>query len=463
MLLKIIYMKRKHFFLIPVLSSLLLLGSCEKFLDVEPKENTSDDVTIVDEPSARTAVRGLYNQLASNGYYGYSFQTLGFFSSDNIEYTGSQTVNKQLTNHDVKSDLAVLATSWSAIYNTINRSNNIIAKLPDLPLTTTFTEEVRNGLLGEAYFVRALSYFDLVRTWGGVQLVLEPTATANNKQSIPRSSVQETYAQVLADLVQAETLLPNTINRIRATKNTVWALRARYHLYQKEWALAEEYAGKLIDDVSNYELVAPYSAFFGNNALASRESILELYYSNTVTNNQASQWLPTTKGGVGWIKPSPQIVSLLNDPAIGGNRNSLLLSAIINGVENWYGNLYYRIVSSGGTDPAFLIRFSELYLIRAEARAQLDNTEGAAADLNAVRARAALPDTEANTKEGLLLAIEEENRVEFALENHRWYDLLRTGRAATVLGIEDPNKLLLPIPFSETLIDPVNLPQNPGY
>ncbi len=440
----------------------LALSSCEKFLDVQPKEYVSDNVTIVDEATAKTAVRGIYNQLASNGYYGYSFQTIGFFSGDNIEYTGSQTVNKQLTNHDVKADLGVLGTSWSAIYNTINRANNVIAKVPGLSLTGTFTDSVRNGLLGEAYFLRALGYFDLARTWGGVQLVLEPTTSAGGKSTLPRSSVQETYAQVLADLLQAETLLPETVNRIRATRKTVWALRARYHLYQKEWAKAEEYASKLIGDVQNYQLLQPYSAFFANNALATKESVFELYYSTTFTNNQASQWLPTTKGGVGWIKPTSKTVALLNDPAVGGNRNSLLLAVTANNLESWFGNLYYRIASNGGTDPAYLIRIAELILIRAEARAQLGNLAGATIDLDLIRKRAGLQPTTATTQEELLAAIEAENQVEFALENHRWYDLLRTGRAQTVLGIADPNKLLLPIPYGEVLVDP-NLPQNPGY
>ncbi|GAO42494.1 RagB/SusD family nutrient uptake outer membrane protein [Flavihumibacter petaseus] len=455
-------MKRQYISISLMFSAVLLLGSCKKFLDVQPKENISDDVTIVDEASAKTAVRGIYNQLASNGYYGYSFQTIGFFSGDNIEYTGSQTVNKQLTNHDVKSDLGVLATSWSAIYNTINRANNVIAKVPVLATTGTFTDSVKNGLLGEAYFIRALAYFDLARTWGGVQLVLEPTASAGSRESTPRATLQETYAQVLKDLVTAEGLLPEKVNRIRASKQTVWALRARYHLYQQQWAEAEAYASKLIGDIQNYQLLSPYNAFFANNALATKESIFELYYSTTSTNNQASQWLPTTKGGVGWIKPTTKAIGLLNDPAVGGNRNSLLQVVSINSLDTWWGNLYYRIVSSGGTDPAYLIRVGEMYLIRAEARAQQDKLEDAAFDLNAIRRRAGLEATTAANRDDLLLAIENENQVEFALENHRWYDLLRTGRAQTVLGISDPNKLLLPIPYSEVLVDP-NLPQNPGY
>ncbi|MET0299653.1 MAG: RagB/SusD family nutrient uptake outer membrane protein, partial [Flavitalea sp.] len=295
-----------------------LFSSCEKFLDVEPKELTSDNITIIDENSAKTAVRGLYNQLGSNGYYGYTFQTLGFFSGDNIQYVGSQTVNQQLTNHDVKSDLAAVGTAWAAIYNTINRANNILAKVPELAVTSTFTETVKNQLIGEAYFVRALSYFDLARTWGGVQIVLEPTTSATSRPVVPRSSLAQTYAQVLDDLNKAEGLLPVTTNRIRATKKTVYALKARYYLYQQQWAEAETNATLIIGDAANYQLHSPYSSFFAGNAQATPESVFELYYTTTVTNNQASQWQPSTRGGVGWIKPTSAIVTLLNDPLKGG-------------------------------------------------------------------------------------------------------------------------------------------------
>jgi hypothetical protein len=430
-----------------------MLFSCNKSLDVSPKDQTSDDLTIVDGNSAQTAVRGIYYELESNDYYGYTFQTLGFFSGDNIQYVGSQTVNQQLTNHAVSSDLAALNTSWSAIYNTINRANNVLAKVPSLATTATFTDALKNQLLGEAYFLRALGYFDLARTWGGVQLILTPTVSAADQTKLKRSSQADTYAQVLKDLTQAETLLPNTTNRIRATRKTAYALHARLALYQNDWANAELYATKMITD-NSYVLIAPYNAFFANNAMATQESIFELYYNTNVTNSEASQWQPTTNGGVGWVIPSSSIVTLLTNPLTSGNRNTLIQTVVSSGVTKYYGNLYYR---APGTDPAFLIRLAEVYLIRAEARAQQSNLIGAnsaASDLNAVRARAGLAVTTATTQSDLLLAIENENRVEFAFEDHRWYDLVRTGRAGAVLGITDNSKLLLPIPYAQTLIDP---------
>jgi len=440
----------------------ILLGStlfsCKKFLEVKPRDAVSDEQTIVDGNSAQTAVRGIYNTLESNDYYGNTFQTLGFFSGDNIQYVGSQTVNQQLTNHAVVSDLAALNTAWGAIYNVINRSNNVLAKVPGLPVSATFNQALKDQLIGEAYFLRALAYFDLARTWGGVQLILTPTGSPTDQTKKSRSTLTETYAQVLSDLTLAEGLLPATTNRIRATQKTAFALHARLSLYQKDWQNAEFYASKLIGD-SNYALIAPYNAFFANNVTASRESVFELYYNTNVTNSQGYNWQPSTNGGVGWITPTSTIVTLLTSPAIGGNRSTLIQTVTSAGVTRYYGNLYYR---TAGTDPAFLIRLAELYLIRAEARAERENLTGSADDLNAVRFRAGLGITDAKTKDQLLLAIENENRVEFALENHRWYDLVRTGRAGTVLGITDNNKLLLPIPYAQLLID-TNLKQNPGY
>jgi hypothetical protein len=106
----------------------------------------------------------------------------------------------------------------------------------------------------------------------------------NRKRGIARSTQAETYAQVLADLTTAEPLLSATTNRYRATRKTVWALRSRYHLYQKEWDKAEEYATKLITDNASYQLVKPYSAFFANDARGTAESVFEIFYSANETN-----------------------------------------------------------------------------------------------------------------------------------------------------------------------------------
>jgi hypothetical protein len=123
--------------------------------------------------------------------------------------------------------------------------------------------------------------------------------------------------------------------------------------------------------------------------------------------------------------------------------------------------MYFRAATDD--DPAYLLRIAEMYLIRAEARARQNNLSGGLADLNAVRARAEAPaNNTAQSQESLLLAVEEERRVEFAFEPHRWYDLVRTGRAQAVLGVQNAQRLLMPLPVIDLQANP-NLQQNPGY
>lgn len=444
-------------YIIPLLFSISLL-SCKKFLDVQPRDAISDELTIVDKSSAQTALRGVYRALASDSYYGNSFQSIGYLGGDNVQWTGSQSIVQQFIEHKVKADNSTVAGIWSAIYSTINRANHVIAKVPTV-VDANFSTAEKNQVVGEAHFIRALAYFDLARTWGGAQIVLSPTLSSTDKKGIKRSTQADTYAQVLKDLITAEDLLilPTSQNPVRANKETVWALRARYHLYQKEWALADSYAKKVLDNIVNYQLLKPYSAFFNPaSAVATKESVFELSYSSTYTNSHRGQWQPPANGGTRQIAPNDSFVALVNNPAIGGNRNVLVAKT---SAGLWYGNLYYR---SPATDPAYIIRIAEVYLIRAEALAAGNNLAGALANLNPVRERAGLVASTATTQNDILLAIENERRLELALEPHRWFDLVRTGRAAAVLGLTDATKYYLPIPASELSIDP-SLDQNVGY
>jgi len=436
---------------------LLSLGliSCKKFLDVEPREYASDELTIIDKNSAETALNGTYRALAATNYYGTTFQFAIYLQGGDLGWGDSRTVNREFIQNNVRSDNEEVANVWNAIYKTINQANHVIAKVPAVT-DAQFNEEARAKIIGEAYFIRALAYFDLARTWGGVQLVLNPTTDLKEKNGISRSSLEETYAQVLSDLEEAEKRLPNTTNRVRATKKTVWALKARYYLYRQNWAKAEEYASLLIGDNAGFALQKPYSAWFASNALGTPESILETAYSPVIPNNHRNSWQPPANGGIRSWFPVDNFVNMINDPLVGGNRN-VLVAKTATGL--WYGNLYYR---NPAVDPSYILRIAEQYLIRAEARAQLDNPEGALADLNAIRDRAGLAPSTAVTKEDILLAIENERRFEFAFEPHRWFDLVRTNRAAAVLNLTDPNKYVLPIPISQLIIDPA-LKQNPGY
>ena len=441
---------------VSLLAALLLSASgCKDLLDPQPVQQLADERAITDAASARAATLGAYDRVQN--YYQLDWPTLGFLPADNVRFNGTLNQYLQLDQNALSADNLLITETWTFIYQAVNAANNVIAGVPGLsdPLLSA-TE--KNQLLGEAYFIRALAYFDLARGWGGVPLVLTPTRSKENGQGTRRATLAATYDQVLADLTQAETLLPDATTRNRAVKATARGLRARLHLYRQQWADAETYATQVLSN-SAYSLVTPYRAFSTAPFLTS-ESVLEITYSNADPNTMWNNWFPSALGGQYNFQPVAAAISLLNDPTVGGSRSALLASTTINGAAAIYGNLYSRAAQRD--DPSYVLRVAELYLIRAEARARQGKLTLALADLNAVRTRAGVPASAAATAADLLLAIENERRVEFAFEADRWFDLVRTGRAGTVLGVTDTKKWVFPIPFNDLVADP-DLEQNPGY
>jgi len=448
-------MKSLNLYTLLLLGGVMTLTSCSKFLEETPNNALPSARSITDAKTARAAIIGAYD--AVQNYYAANYPTLGTITADNVVFNGTLSQYLQLDQNAIPPDNVTTVATYQGIYRAINSANSVIAYVPAVedPLLTSAE---KNRIEGEAYFIRALGYFDLGRGWGGVQLQLKPTTDLQSAKGIKRSTLQETYDQVLADLIQAENRLPEDAStRNRAQKSTARALIARLHLYRKEWAQAETYATQVINN-SKYQLVTPYKSFF-TTPFGSTESVLELSFNNNDRNTFWNLWYPSSAGGQFTLKPSPSFVAKINNPSIGGTRSSLVAGT----GNNVYGVLYNTSATS--TDPAYIIRIAEVYLIRAEARAhqnKLSGIDGALADLNVVRNRAGLSDAIASTKADVLLAIENERSLEFAFEAHRWFDLVRTERAGEVLGLNDRRYWLFPIPYSDILSDP-DVVQNPGY
>jgi len=435
-----------------LLSVVLLATSCKKYLEEVPNNALPTESSITDASTARAAIIGTYDRL--QGYYASSYPTLGTITTDNVIFNGTLSEYLQLDQNAIPTDNVITVSAYQGIYRTINSANSVIAYVPHLN-DPQLTATERNKILGEAYFIRALSYFDLGRGWGGVQLQLQPTSDLSVLKGIKRSTLDQTYDQVLADLIQAEQLLPeDATTRNRAQKSAARALRARLHLYRKQWADAENFATQVIGN-TKYSLVKPFRTFF-TTPFQTAESVLELAYSVNDRNSYWNLWYPSSSGGQFTLKPSDALVAKLNNPAIGGTRNSLIAGS----GSTVYGVLYNTTATS--TDPSYLIRIAELYLIRAEARAQQNKLADALTDLNAVRARADVSASTASTQASIIQAIEDENAVEFPFEAHRWFDLVRTERTGSVLGIGNRNFWLFPIPYSDVQSDP-DVTQNPGY
>ena len=435
----------------------VLLSSCKKFLTETPNNALPVGQTITDLGTARAAILGAYDGVQS--YYTGSnagYVTLGVMPADNVIFNGTLSQYLQLDQNAIPADNVTTVATYQNIYKAINAANTVIAYVPAVsdPLLTAAE---KSSILGEAYFIRALGYFDLGRGWGGVQLQLAPTTTLDKLKGVKRSSLADTYKQVQADLTIAEGLLPeDATTRNRAQKSAARALHARLDLYRGNWDSAEIYASKVIAN-TKYTLVKPYASFFASPFL-SAESVFELTFSANDKNNYWNLWYPSSGGGQYTLKPSASIVTRLNDPLVGGSRKALIAGS----GASVYGVLYNTSATS--TDPSYVIRIAELYLIRAEARARLGRLTDALADLNAVRARADVGPSAAVSSAEVLQAIEDDNSVEFAFEAHRWFDLVRTGRAAAVLGLTNSNAWLFPLPLSDVLSDPdLDGKNNPGY
>lgn len=441
-------------------ASAVLLVSCESFLELKPTNALLSDNAVYDAKTSRALVNSAYSSLKS--YNNGSAIVLGVLPADNVFFGGSQSQNIELDNNAFTVTNSAIVSAYSSNYSIINVVNWAISEIPKV-VDETFATGEQNKLVGEAFFIRAFAYFNLVRSWGGVQLQLNPTTDLSTFGDIPRSSLDNTYKQILADLATADGLLPADDNttRNRIQHAIVKAFRSKVLLYAKQFDQAEIDATEVINN-PKYALVKPYSSFFVAPFLT-RESVFELSATSNNAGTSGSPWFPasgTPKGSYEY-RPTNAIITLMNDATKGGSRKALLAKR----GTDYYGNLYYT--TSPNTNPAYVIRVADLYLIRAEARLLKTTPDyaGAISDLNAVRGRsdATLFPVGSTGKDAILQAIWDERRLEFAFEADRWYDLVRTGQAKIVLNVE-PNFWLFPIPQADVLADPsLNGENNPGY
>ncbi|MCX2450172.1 RagB/SusD family nutrient uptake outer membrane protein [Pedobacter sp. PLR] len=439
-------------------------SSCKDLLDPKPLLYVAEENSIVNKKSADAALIGTYSALGQNNYQGNTFRYIVNLADDNLRWVGNSPSNREFDVHAVFATNTSVSSLWGALYSTINSSNNIIQSVPKVN-DQTFGQADRNAAIGEAYFIRALAYFDLVRLWGNVPIITESTRNPNSADGIGNSTPAQVYKQVGDDLEVAQNLLPAspvTVNRNRASIYAVYALKSRLFLYLGQWQQALDYADLVIKESAKFSLVSSYSAFF--NTKNTTESIFEIDYTINNKNSWAGNWFASNlTGGTRELLPTDEFIALARGP-YGGDRKSLLLD--INtppkGIIT-YGNMNFKI--STGENQVYALRIAELYLIRAEAKAELNRIPEAVEDIRIIRLRAKAKDDDLNglsDKSQVITKVLQERRLELAYESHRWFDLIRRGLAQQVLGISDVNKLRYPIPRQELLVDPA-LKQNPGY
>jgi hypothetical protein len=450
------------------------LGSaCDKTLTLEPVNEVAADAAIIDAATARAAIAGAYDALQDDTfwvYYSGDFSVFSDLSADDVRHSGTFDTYRQADRNALASSNGTVEDIWAQLYVAITRVNVIIEKLPDVP---GLSDDERADLLGQAHFLRALSYHNLVKLWGGVPLRLTTPASVAEAATIARATEEETYAQILDDLDQAIALIQTDDDPSIATIGAAWAVRSRVLLFQEDWAGVVEAADET--ESFGYTLAPEFDDLFAVEG-GTDEDIFKLTYMPAEPHGLG--WYYRAKGGFGGryeLAPTCALANAFDASVDCGATNFMAgwtpgdaraaFSINVTAALEPFANKY---ITGDGDDDLHVIRFAEVILNRAEAYARLGQLGLAVDDLNRTRVRAGLPalvlgTTVANNMQAVLDAIWQERRLELAFEGFRWPDLVRTGRAVTVLGLEDePHQVLYPIPQEELDVAP-NITQNPGY
>ncbi|MEI7500021.1 MAG: RagB/SusD family nutrient uptake outer membrane protein [Bacteroidota bacterium] len=452
------YSKYRLILIILAMLPALFQTSCE-LLDPKPTYAITSGDAIKDQNGVNKAIVGCYSALQYSTYYGRNYVVMGDISTNNLVWTGTGPDYNQINNNSILADNLIVRDIWSTIYDAINRVNNVISVLPEISMS----QISKDNAYGECYFLRALSHYNLVRLWGAVPIKKLPTTGNLAELQVPRDPVDAVYKQVISDLTEADAKLPDENAIGRATKSAAKALLAkvylnRYNLFKDAADLdkAFGFSTQLITS-SGFSLVNDYNTLF--NPEANAESIFEITFNAQDPNSLAVYYFTKLLAGRYEFAPTDTLINSYEPNDLRKNA-----SIAYDGAGSPYGYKYRDMVTS--SDRVYLFRLGEMYLIRAEAntykQAPIDEIQ---ADINVIRKRAGLSDTDASAYATLFLAIETEYKHEFAFEGHRWFDLTRTDRAMQVLpNITSRNQYLFPIPQSElqTNTNP-GMVQNPGY
>ncbi len=498
--------------LIACLSAVLILSCDKSFLDVKVQGMES---TTTNPNLAQDLVTGVYSSLLQGDPFGNGdLHGLAFYSATSImsddadkgSYAADQaTTAGQMDEFTITPTNQFCNTLWSGHYNGIGAANQALAALA----TASITASTKNELKAEVLFLRGYFYFNLVRLFGAVPLVLSVPKDAHDANTNPvyqtRAPLSLVYDSIVKDLQYAINNLPikSQASVGHATKGAAQAMLAKVYLYQNQWNQVLTLTNEIIAS-GQYQLVQDYSSQFKQAGNNSSESIFEIETgkfnnSNFGINNCTVSQGPRVggKGGwndLGWGFNNPTL-SLINSYEPGDGRRAATIIFIDNsgthkGTVLWDGfrlpssdsvqNLYYNYKAyTSSTNPSketyanpgdkdrpkniIVLRYADVLLMNAEAALQTGGD--AATPLNLVRQRAGLPAKGAVT----FTAIKQERHVELAMEEDRFWDLVRWGDAASAMHAAGkinfvPGKNeLLPIPSSQILLSNGKLTQNPGY
>jgi len=475
---------------------LISLNSCEKFLELEPisesvaVSNTSADSVFYKSASeVEAALAGVYADF-KNEYYQLDYFVNGDAQSDDAYAGGDNPANFQIDDYRIDAINLNVSRDWAYLYSTVGKANAVINNTQAVN-DPALSAQRKAEIIGEASFIRAFMYFQLVQLWGDVPLQLTEvrTISADKLDDIypiifpARTPKEEIYRQIIADLKVALAGVRVTApHKGFITKGAVNTMLAKVYATQEphDWNKVNQYCDAVI--AGGYTLLPDYDKLWNNSQENSPEAIFEINYNGGITDGN---WGTKIFRGLDWKKfnlPSNDLARAFDAEGDTKRKNSSIIFLDVTGKwsdPHWPQTKYpfinkYRTFTEGSNQNYIFYRLADVLLLKAEALNELGDLAGAAELVNQIRTRVSLPNTTAATQADMRLAIEKERRLELAFEGHRWYDLKRTGRAIAVMnavtGANNENlgydlneqRLLWPIPQAE-LDKNSKLTQNPGY
>ena len=481
------------------LASTLLLSCSDDFVNVNSEDENSENFFNTEE-DYQNALIGAYDLLQSS----YLNVMLGEIASDNTlaggesatDVPGIQEIDDMI--HTPINDQ--LRDIWNWMYAGVNRANYILEFKDKIDFPN------KPNVLGQATFLRAYYYFELVKFFGDVPLAVDQRLLFGDQNTVDRTPAAEVYAQIELDLIFAADNLPLTQTQTgRVTKGAAQALLGKVYLYQNKFALA----APVLDDVISsgvYDLVADYSTLFENDNENSIESVFEIQYTDVEGagfgclqcsegnvaigfNGPRNFNGPLFESGFSFNVPTQEVFdafdqddarrefAILDIVAFAQSNSDFNGGAGVTFTEGFEHTGYFNrkyiprvgdtnIGDQNLTNPNNYraIRFADVLLMGAEAHNQGDgNDELARQYLNRVRERTTLEDVNASGS-ALTQAIYNERRLELVGEGHHFFDLVRTGRAAQEIeGFTAGKNEIFPIPLVEIQLAGNRWAQNPGY
>lgn len=480
------------------LIAIALLGvsfsSCSDFLEQNPQTDLSENDFYKTADDIASAVNGAYSSLQEGDIYG-NWYIFGEIPSDNTrnQLSGSVTTQDEFDKFYIDTQNATIANFWKAAYKVINRTNTVLGRIDGIPIDASLANRYKL----ECKFIRALMYFNLVRVYGDVPLVLKEINIAES-YDILREPQANVYNQIIADLKEAQALPVSypAAEDGRATQGAAKALLGKVYMTLRNYTEAETILGEVVNS-GRYSLlentpgslnIDGYGSVFSPINHNSREGIFEIQFLKggySEGSNYANNFAPENSGtnvvavgGTGGNNvPEMDIYNAYEEGDLRRDF-SMSLGYYDNRKNNeWVESRYvckfmdvpYQNNDASNNYP--VIRYADVLLMYAEALNQNGKTAEACRYLNMTRRRGfgyqttetSPVDLQTTDKTQFERMVEQERRVELAFENHRWFDLIRTGRAVEVMKSKgfalNETNLTCPIPQKQIDVNP-KLTQN---